>query len=133
MKPENLRLIAEQLKITAEAISKIALLLSNEGNHAGQLELPLTTTVVSPAAVVDEPIEHTEGYLASKRKLVEVAPDPKPEITRQSLRALAEKLVAKGKLDSVKTELSKHGVTTLSALKIEGYEAVNAAFVALLQ
>jgi len=45
------------------------------------------------------------------------------------LRALAEKLVAKGRLPDVKAALAKHGVTTLSALKPENYAAVQADFI----
>jgi len=104
--------------------------------------------------LVEEPIEHSPDYLASKRACVEVAPEapapkidrsikteakdvppevysePKPDpITRQSLRALAEKLVAKGRLPDVKAALAKFGVTTLSALKPENYAAVQADFI----
>jgi hypothetical protein len=87
--------------------------------------------------LVEEPIEHSPEYLASKRACVEVAPEaPMPvkeePITRQSLRALAEKLVAKGRLPDVKAALAKFGATTLSALKPENYAAVNATFTALL-
>jgi hypothetical protein len=78
-----------------------------------------------------DPIVYSAEYLASKRACVEVAPEaPKaPEITRQSLRALAEKLVAKGRLPDVKAALAKFGVTTLSALKPENYAAVQADFI----
>ena len=82
--------------------------------------------------LVEEPIEHSPDYLASKRACVEVAPEPPKEpepITRQSLRALAEKLVAKGRLPDVKAALAKFGVTTLSALKPENYAAVQADFI----
>jgi hypothetical protein len=125
---EKVRLLAEKIKCAAEALNAAAGILLEVSNSEPQAELPSITTTVSPSATVDEPIEHSEAYLASKRQCVEVVPDapkPAPEpITRQSLRALAEKLVAKGRLHMVKDELSKFGVTTLSALKTEHYPEV---------
>lgn len=109
--------------ISAEDIRKIA--QQAEGSVAAPTVLP--------------PPDYSPGYLASKQqaeqgltgKCVEVPPEaPKPDtITRQSLRALAEKLVAKGRLPDVKAALAKHGVTTLSALKPENYAAVQADFI----
>jgi hypothetical protein len=112
--------------------AKAALATISGGNSAKAIE-EIAKKLAEPA------IEHSAEYLASKQqaeqgltgKCVEVAPEaPKaPEITRQSLRALAEKLVAKGRLPDVKAALAKFGVTTLSALKTENYAAVQADFI----
>jgi hypothetical protein len=109
------------------------------------ISVPVSAKAIEEIAkkLAEPAIEHSAEYLASKEwaghglssKLVEVPPeDPnlpgKPEpITRQSLRALAEKLVAKGRLPDVKAALAKFGVTTLSALKTENYAAVQADFI----
>jgi len=150
--PDIFRTIAEHLKIASEASAKISQILSALAVEPAQTELPMTgnageTTIFTapkdlpeaPKSVVLPPPDYSPGYLASKQqaeqgltgKCVEVPPEaPKPDtITRQSLRALAEKLVAKGRLPDVKAALAKHGVTTLSALKPENYAAVQADFI----
>lgn len=116
MKPENHRLIAEQLKLAAEALNRIALLLCTSAEAEGQPELPITTTTVTvtPPSLTDP---------------VPAKANPAPEITRQSLRTLAEKLVANGRLHLVKEALAEFGVATLSALKPENYAEVYNVFI----
>lgn len=127
-----------ELPITGNSGGTTILTYPKELSEAAKAALASISVPVSAQAIeaiakklVEEPIEHSAEYLASKRACVEVAPEaPTPvEITRQSLRALAEKLVAKGRLPDVKAALAKHGVTTLSALKPENYAAVQADFI----
>ena len=127
-----------ELPMTGNSGGTTILTYPKELSEAAKAALASISVPVSAQAIeaiakklVEEPIEHSPDYLASKRACVEVAPEaPKPvEITRQSLRALAEKLVAKGRLPDVKAALAKHGVTTLSALKPENYAAVQADFI----
>jgi hypothetical protein len=153
--PEGVRLLAHSLQQASEALRDMAVFLSSLTVEPEQTELPTTGTYASIGFVpthtyppevqaiaktlveqclAAEKIEHSPEYLASKRACVEVAPeDPLTghslPITRQSLRALAEKLVAKGRLPDVKATLASFGVTTLSALKPENYAAAQADFI----
>ncbi len=127
MKPNTLHLIADNLKTAAEALTKIALLLGTAADEMSQPELPTISIALA------EPIEHSPGYLESKKaaetppaveapkKETETPKPVEPEITRQSLRALAEKLVAMGRLHMFKGELAKFGAANLSALKPENF------------
>jgi hypothetical protein len=128
-----------ELPLTGNSGSTTILSYPKELSEAAKAALASISVPVSAQAIeaiakklVEEPIEHSAEYLASKRACVEVVPEapkaPEP-ITRQSLRALAEKLVAKGRLPDVKAALAKHGVTTLSALKPENYADVQADFI----
>ena len=142
--PDGVRMLAKSLQQASEALRDMAVFLSSLAVEPEQPELAVSTTLTYTPEVaaiakslvekIDPTVEHSPDYLASQRACVEVAPEtPAPvkeePITRQSLRALAEKLVAKGRLPDVKAALAKHGVTTLSALKPENYAAVQSDFI----
>jgi len=149
--PEQVRQLANHFKLISAASHDISLVLTSIGaepepeqsEFLGTTVLTYSKELQAAAKVavetIDPPIEHSEAYLASKRACVEVAPEPAPEpvkaepVTRLSLRTLAEKLVVQGKLPDVKTALSKFNASSLSNLKPEHYEAVNAEFSALIK